>query len=292
MGEDKSKLQSNLTRREALKLLGVGATALVAADPLHSAEVPHQGSTTEADVVVVGAGFAGLSAARTLSRHRKKVVVLEARDRVGGRVKAAQIAGRAIDAGGMWVGPTQTRLLDLIKEYGLHTVPQFETGANIAELGGKRLTASGETLGLDSETQAEYDRIVKDLTKLSDQIPLDAPWTLPHAEEYDHMTADDWFQSQTKNNTVLDFLRAYVRGIFTADSYQISFLFFLFYMRSGDNYDTLYGFENAAQAWTVKETMHQVAAHMAAELGSAIVLEAPARAISQDKAGVLVSSDK
>ena len=238
--------------------------------------------TTQADVVVVGAGFAGLSAARMLSRHGKKVVVLEARDRVGGRVKAAKIAGRAIDVGGMWVGPSQTRLLDLIKEYDLHTVPQFETGLNIAEVGGKRLTASGEAIGFDPPIQAEYDRIIRDLTRLSDQVPLDAPWSMSRAEEYDQMTADDWFMSQTKNSAILGFLRAFVRAIFTADPYQISLLYLLFYLRSGDNYDTLYGFENAAQAWTVKETMHQVAVRVAAELGNAIVLNAPVRAISQD----------
>jgi len=292
MSQDKSTRKSNVTRRDALKLLGAGATALVAADQVHSNEIPPQSTAVRTEVVVVGAGFAGLSAAKTLMRQSKKVVVLEARDRVGGRVKGAKIANHAVDAGGMWVGPSQTRLLDLIKEYDLHTVPQFETGTNIAELDGKRLTASGEVVGFDRQTQSEYDRIIRDLTKLSDQVPLDAPWTTPRAEEYDHMTADDWFGSQTKNNAILGFLRAYVRGIFTADPYQISFLYFLFYLRSGDNYDTLYGFENAAQAWTVKETMHQVAARVAAELGKAIVLEAPARAISQDKAGVLVSSDK
>ncbi|HXM66710.1 MAG TPA: flavin monoamine oxidase family protein [Candidatus Acidoferrum sp.] len=290
--KDSSTPHSNVTRRDALKLLGAGATALVAAERLHAAEVSHQDADKHSDVVIVGAGFAGLSAARTLMRQGKKVVVLEARDRVGGRVKAAKIAGRTVDAGGMWVGPTQTHLLDLIKEYGLHLVPQFETGNNIADLGGKRLTASGEALGLDPETQAEYDRVIREITKLSDQVPLEAPWTMPRAEEYDDMTAEDWFASQTKNHTVLDFIRAYVRGIFTADAYQISFLYFLFYMRSGDNYDTLYGFENAAQAWTVKETMHQVAAHVAAELGSAVVLQAPVRTISQDAAGVVVNSDK
>jgi len=240
MSEDKSNLQSNLTRRDALKLLGVGATALVAPAQLHSAEAPHQGSTTQAEVVVVGAGFAGLSAARALRHQGKKVVVLEARDRVGGRVKVAKIAGRAIDVGGMWVGPSQTRLLELIKEYDLHTVPQFETGLNIAEFGGKRLTASGEAIGFDPHTQEEYDRIIRDLTRLSDQVPLDAPWSMPRAEEYDQMTADDWFMSQTKNSAILGFLRAFVRAIFTADPYQISFLYLLFYLRSGDNYDTLY----------------------------------------------------
>ncbi len=153
--KQKSTLQSNLTRRDALKLIGAGATVLIAADQLHSAEASRSSPSTQTDAVIVGAGFAGLSAARTLMRQGKKVVVLEARDRVGGRVKAAKIAGLAIDGGGMWVGPTQTRLLDLIKEYGLHTVPQFETGNNIAEIDGKRPTSSGETLGFDPQTQAE-----------------------------------------------------------------------------------------------------------------------------------------
>jgi monoamine oxidase len=292
MKQDNSPLKSNLTRRDALKLLGAGATVLIPSDPLHSSEVPRQGSVLHTDVVVVGAGFAGLSAARALRQQNRKVVVLEARDRVGGRVKAGKIAGRLVDVGGMWVGPSQTRVLDLIKEYGLHTVPQFETGTNIAELDGKRLTASGENIGFDPQTQAEYDRIIRDMTKLSDQVPIDSPWTMSRAEEYDHITADDWFLSQTKNTAILGFLRAFVRAIFTADPYQISLLYLLFYLRSGDNYDTLYGFENAAQAWTVKETMHQLAARMAADLGDAIVLQAPVRRISQDAAGVLVSSDK
>ena len=281
--------KSTLTRREALKLLGVAATALVAADDSQSA-VSGEGDALQTHVVVVGAGFAGLSAARSLNRQSKNVVVLEARDRIGGRVKAAKIAGLPIDAGGMWVGPSQTRLLEMIKEYGLHTVPQFETGMNIAEIGGKRLTANGEAIGFDPQTQEEYDQIIRVLTRLSDQVPLDTPWNTPRAEEYDQMTADDWFMSQTQNHAILGFLRAFVRSVFTADAYQISLLYLLFYLHSGDNYDTLYGFENAAQAWTVRETMHEVAQRVARELGNTIVLNAPVRSISQDSTGVLVTS--
>ncbi len=291
MSQYDSTLKSTVTRRDALKLLGVGASSLLATDRLSAATDSHSGPAGSADVVVVGAGFAGLMAARTLRKQGKKVIVLEARDRVGGRVKAGKIAGRTIDVGGMWVGPTQTRLLGLIKEYGLHTIPQFETGKNIAELDGQRLVASGENIGFDPQTQAEYDRIVRELTKLSDQVPLDAPWSTPGAEDYDHITADQWFVARTTNRAILALLRGFVRGIFTADPYQISFLFFLFYLHSGDNYDTLYGFENAAQAWTVKETMHQVAARMAAELGDAVVLGTAVRSIAQDDSGVTIRAD-
>jgi monoamine oxidase len=116
-------------------------------------------------------------AARTLVRAGKKVVVLEARDRVGGRVKAGKIAGRSVDVGGMWVGPTQTRSLDTIKEYGLHLVPQFEDGKDIAEMGGKRSTGNREDMGLDAKSQVECDEIIREWNRLAAQVPIDAPWT-------------------------------------------------------------------------------------------------------------------
>jgi monoamine oxidase len=76
------------------------------------------------------------------------------------------------------------------------------------------------------------------------------------------------------------------------DAYQISFLYFLFYMRSGVNFEILGGYENAAQAWTVKGTLHQVAQRIVEELRDSVVLEAPVRAISQEANSVVVKSDK
>lgn len=246
----------------------------------------------QTDIIVVGAGFAGMMAARSLVRSGKRVVVLEARDCVGGRVRAGKLAGYPIDTGGMWVGPTQTRLLETIKEYGLHTTPQFEEGKGIVELAGKRTLADREGAGFNAETQSEYDRVIRDLNRLSAQIPLDAPWTMPQAEEFDDITVEDWFDSKTKNRVLLNYLQLSIRSIFTLDPFQMSFLYFLFYLRSGDNFETLAGFENAAQAFLVKETMHQVAARVAGELGKVIVLEAPVRAILQDATGISVTSEK
>jgi monoamine oxidase len=145
--EDKPGRKGKVNRREVLKLLGAGAAVTLSGGRTVGGEMPEQGEAGRADVVVVGAGFAGLVAARNLTRAGKKVVLLEARDRVGGRVKRGKLAGHDIDLGGMWVGPTQTRLLEFLKEYGLHTTPQFEEGTDIVELNAKRTTAKGEDWG-------------------------------------------------------------------------------------------------------------------------------------------------
>ena len=166
MSQDEPPKAVTLTRRDALKALGVGTgialtPAIVVSRPIASVE------EKRADVIIVGAGFGGLTAARNIQQEGRSVAVLEARDRVGGRVKGGRLAGRAVDVGGMWVGPTQTRRLELLNEYGLHTMPQFEEGKGIVELKGKRTLPDREALGFDSETQAEYERVLSELNRLS-----------------------------------------------------------------------------------------------------------------------------
>src|SRR5262245_41849414 len=99
---------------------------------------------SDADVVVVGAGLAGLAAAREASRLRLEPVVLEARDRVGGRTLNEGIGeGKIVEVGGQWVGPTQTRALELIDELGLETFPTYGEGKNLFERNGRLRTYRG-----------------------------------------------------------------------------------------------------------------------------------------------------
>ena len=289
MTSDKFGLTKHISRRDALKVLGVGAAGTLISSKLAG----QSDQSRETDVVVVGAGFSGLVAARNLLRAGKRVVLLEARDRVGGRVKGGQLAGHPVDVGGMWVGPTQTRLLALINEYGFHTTPQFDKGKAIADLNGKRSYTEADGTGLDSAAQAEYDRVVGELNRLSTQVPLEAPWTMPQAEQFDTITVEQWVESQTKNRDFIAFLQLSTRTIFTADPFQMSLLYFLFYLHSGDNFEALLGFEdNSAQAFLVKETMHQLAVRVSKEIEKALVLEAPVTEISQDEKGVTVKSAK
>jgi monoamine oxidase len=151
---------------------------------------------------------------------------------------------------------------------------------------------SAEGMGFDAETQAEFYNLVRELNKLTEQVPLDAPWTMPRAEEFDAITPEDWLAAKTKNKALLSAMKLTTRTDFTADPSQMSFLYFLFYLKSGDNFETLNGFENGAQAFLIKETLHHVAERLAEGLGNRVVLEAPVRKITQDAAGVTVISEK
>src|SRR3954468_10440128 len=99
----------------------------------------------DADIVVVGAGLAGLAAARTLRASGSDVCVLEARDRVGGRVLNHELpGGDVVEIGGQWIGPTQLRINKLVAELGLETFPTYDTGEHILDLNGKVKRYTGE----------------------------------------------------------------------------------------------------------------------------------------------------
>lgn len=154
--------------------------------------------------------------------------------------------------------------MELIKEFGFELVPQFESGKNITEANHKRFEGSGDLFGWGKETDREAAGVIGKVDALSKEVPLDGPWKAVRAREWDTMSAEDWFAKNTMNPEVLATLRGLTRGILTADAYQISFLYFLFYMRSGDSFVSQAGFgHGTTQAWTVRETMHGVAVKMA-----------------------------
>jgi monoamine oxidase len=280
------------TRREILKLLGVAAAATAASQrPSKSAESAPVSRRGPLDAVIVGAGFAGLTAARALVKQGRKVVVVEARDRVGGRVKGGTIAGRHVDLGGMWAGPTQTRVLAALDEFGLHRTPQRIAGKQIVDLAGRRWLADGESMGFDPAIEKEIGAMTDELNRMAATLPADAPWNAPRAAEWDALTAQEWLFARTTDPLVRAYWDADWRSVLEADLSRVSLLFLLFYIRSGDSVDMLFGYEEGAQAFLVKEGMSGLAEKMAAALGDRIVLGAPVRSIAQDASGVVVRSD-
>jgi monoamine oxidase len=241
-------------------------------------------------VIVVGAGVAGLAAGRALAAAGRKFVILDSRDRVGGRVKAGKIAGQTIDLGGMWVGPSQTHLLALLREYDIRTTPQYVKGRGITELGGRRLFAEGEASGLDAADEAAFNRVLAKVKALVARVPLEDPWNAPRAGEWDRITMDEWIRVEIQNRSARDMTRLLIRDLFTVEPDEVSLLFFLSYVRSGNSLEELWGIEGAAQAFHVPGSMHQLAGRIGADLHDRLALAAPVTAIAQDSSGVTVLS--
>jgi monoamine oxidase len=264
----------------------------IAAIPSIASAVQQPNPTRTADVIIVGAGFAGLAAAKALRAAGVEPLVIEARDRVGGRTCPGSIAGLTIDLGGMWVGPTQTTLDALAREYGVKTYPQYLTGKSAIELNGKWHSSEGEDyLALLSlPVKLDVAQLVYRLTALSDSIKPDSPWTHPKADQFDAMTMQSWLDEHTHTDGAMSFMVSLVRAVFCAEPADLSFLFCLFYLKSGGNLEELTTSKNGAQQRLFVGGVHQLSQRIADQLGERVLLNSPVTDIKQDAEGVTATS--
>ena len=245
----------------------------------------------DTEVVVVGAGLAGLSAARALVAEGVAVEVIEARDRVGGRTVNEPIGdGKIVELGGQWVGPTQDRILALIPELGLETFPTFGDGLNLIERNGKVRSYKGTIPKANPVALAEVGVALARINRMAAKVDPEKPW-LSELADLDRITFDTWMRRIVRTGAGRDLMRLAIEAVWAAEPEDISMLHMLFYVRSAGSLDRLLDTKDGAQDARVVGGTQLISLRMAEGLGESVHLNTPVRSIDWTDGKVTVRSE-
>jgi monoamine oxidase len=242
------------------------------------------------DVIVIGAGLAGLTAARELTRRGFDAVVLEGRDRVGGRTNSAMLAGVPVDLGASFVGPTQDAVLKLAADLGVDTMPTYNDGANLIRWRGRVRSYRGTIPRLGPLALLDIGRIQWQFARIARGVSVTAPWSAPTAATLDAMSLGGWLRSIGASPGSRDLMAIMSRVTWGAEPDEVSMLHAVRYVNAAGGLDRMLDVVGGAQQDHFPAGSHQIAATMAAELGERVRLNSAVTRIEWSDAAVAVMS--
>jgi monoamine oxidase len=297
--------ERGFTRRAAIG--GAAGAAATGALPFAGAEAATGRSARPrcVDVVVVGAGLAGLTAARQMAAAGKKVLVVEARKRVGGRMFGQPIPGTSefVEGGAEFIGPTQDHIAALAQELGVETYDTNVQGSNVYYRNGLRLeypaTGPGGVLPPDILGAADAVTAIAKFDLMAEDIDVDEPWRSPSAEDWDGETLETWKRENTTTDSGRFLIDLLSRSVFSVEPRDLSLLYATAYVAAAGNeqnvgtVERLINTQGGAQEKRFVGGSQLIPERMAEQLGRRnIVLGSPVRRIVTRDDHVKVVSDK
>jgi len=245
-----------------------------------------------ADVVVIGAGLAGLYTARLLEERAVDVVVVEAHDRVGGRTLTKTIEGARIDLGGQWIGPEQKRMIALARALEKKTFPTFSKGTKLMDLDGTVRSYKSQIPKLGIIDLLRLELALRRIDRLVASVDPFDPWATKKAVDWERMTLEDWKVKAAGSPRVAGAIDAAVRVIFGAEAKDLSLLSFLAYVKAAGGFMPLVTIDGGAQQDRFEDGAQSLSIAMADALGDRVTLSAPVLAIRQTGERVHVVTKK
>lgn len=247
---------------------------------------------TQTDVVVVGAGLAGLNAARTLTDGGLTVVVVEARDRVGGRIEGGELEGAPVELGGTWLGEGHSEMYSLVEEFGLSTFPTWnDAGKMLFAFGGRQTRVGshkGATPRLNPVALADLAQGLARYGKLARSVDPAKPWAHPKAHKLDGQTFESWIRRNLVTAVGRSYFRMLADGVYCAEASDVSLLHTLFYTASNRDLETQISTDGGAQKDRVVGGSVLVAEHLAEGLD--VRLNSPVSSIAQSEDAVRITA--
>ena len=246
----------------------------------------------ERDVVIIGAGASGLTAATDLVKAGLSVAVLEARDRVGGRLWTNDIDGATLEIGGQWVSPDQDALKETLADLGLSTYSRYRAGQNVyINADGERSLFEGEIFPVPARTEQEMVGLIDKLDALVAEIDPDRPWAHPLAGELDEISFARWLETQTDDQEARDNIGMFIAGaMLTKPAHAFSALQALLMAASAGSFSNLVDADFILDERVVGG-LQQVPLLLAERLGGDVFTNQPVRTLRWGTDGVTAISD-